>query len=696
MENFGVRASEICNNPNLSVALQTACDQGSLSYCADPNNITNVNCKGYLDRVVKSMVAEKTNKPYANPIKVSKGKKTIDYYKSLVESVNSYGNSNIETPEFGELLDIFIKNNIDNMPSEAMVEKARQYCLKPTADSRFCGVTDPNQSWFVKSLSGDGIRHYVKVATDLANKKQTLNIYDDQKLVLLNTKYPNLFKSVETIFLKGLMLDMLSDKRIITIRNISPNLKEGIDTFALTLINANIPVVKSKYTIERLDNKVYGNVYSSTNKALLDIINRDNIESSIDLELKKDADNIKLVIADAQMIYDKVAKISAELPSGVTKNTANAVLHKMKQNLNTIKKLGSSFLNEYAMAMASDDTTQKVTLKYKLLTMNEVLTGSFNVLRRNERTVLSWNTSNSFNNKSIEKFTPYNPFSSVYNWLFPKKTEKLTQMPAVQTIVNNSMIYNPKLRAYAQNIIAHNNANNIQNDPFVRLISSVDNANLDMCTVKNPLTTLICISMLNSPDVNIINKIKDNTKSYCAKNFFDPDCNKYITDNEAIFKNIMHDIQKNAVARCLTPDGKKDLTNCSPYPKLPNSKSWIVDNTKDEVQLNIDGSIKQINSKCGPSLTHTFTKAQCSSICKQYPDLCTKDTQTKCGDLNYRFTQDKFENNVEHYSCNQRGLDNSHLLLLFIFVIFIALIISNKKSCYNIGVFNKHHKLKNN
>ena len=69
---------------------------------------------------------------------------------------------------------------------------------------------------------------------------------------------------------------------------------------------------------------------------------------------------------------------------------------------------------------------------------------------------------------------------------------------------------------------------------------------------------------------------------------------------------------------------------------------------------------------------------------------------TKCGDLNYRFTQDKFENHVEHYSCNQRGLDNSHLLLLFIFVIFIALIISNKKSCYNIGVFNKHHKLKNN
>jgi hypothetical protein len=642
------------------------------------------------------MVAEKTNKPYANPIKVSKGKKTVDYYNSLVESVNAYGNSNIETPEFGELLDIFIKNNIANMPSEAMVEKARQYCLKPTADSKFCGVTDPNQSWFVKALSGDGINHYIKVATDLVTKKQTLNIYDDQKLVLLNTKYPNLFKSVETIFLKGLMLDMLSDKRIITIRNISPNLKEGIDTFALTLINANVPVVKAKYTIERLDNKVYGNVYNSVNKALSDIINQDNVESSIDLELKKDADNIKLIIADAQMIYDKVVNISSTLPSGTTKNTANTVLHKMKQNLNTIKKLGSSFLNEYAMAIAADDIAQKITLKYKLLTMNEELTGSFNVLRRNERTILSWNTSNSFNNKSIEKFTPYNPFSSVYNWLFPKKTEKLTQMPAIQTIVNNSMIYNPKLRAYAQNIIAHNNANNVQNDPFVKLITSVDNANLDMCTLQNPLTTPICISMLNSPDVNIVNKIKDNTKSYCAKNFFDPTCNKYITDNEAMFKNIMHDIQKNAVARCLTPDGKKDLANCAPYPKLPNSKSWIVDNTKDEVQLNIDGTIKRISSKCGPYPDHTFTTAQCTSICSQYPDLCAKDTQTKCSDLSYRFTKDAFTNNVEHYSCNKRGLDNSYLLLLFIFVIFIALIISNKKTFYNIGVFNKHHKLKNN
>ena len=210
MENFSAKIEDICNNPNISDDLKIQCDQGSLGYCTDTANPTNIitqNCKSYLDRVCKTVTAEKTNQPYANPIKVSKGKKPIDHYNALVESVNTYSKSNIETSEFNDLMKIFLANNIDKMPTDAMFERAKQYCLQPTADQKFCQVTDPNQSWFVKALSGPGMNIYIQNATDLVNKKKTINIYDDATLVKLNTKYPTLFKSVESIFLKGLTLE---------------------------------------------------------------------------------------------------------------------------------------------------------------------------------------------------------------------------------------------------------------------------------------------------------------------------------------------------------------------------------------------------------------------------------------------------------------------------------------------------------
>jgi hypothetical protein len=404
---------------------------------------------------------------------------------------------------------------------------------------------------------------------------------------------------------------------------------------------------------------------------------------------------------NSQIIYDRAVSAAALLPSGDTKNTSVSVIKKMKGNLNTIKRLGSEFLSDYNLAIASDETEQKIIVKYKLLTINEEITGSVQTLRNNAKMILSWiDTSNSFSNKFTEGFS--NPFSSIYNWFYPTKTDsnkkdKFTSMPTSQALLNNHMIYDKNIRAYIKNIVDYNKSNGIKvEDPFIVLVGDVDKQHSNICETQNPLSTPICKTMMNSGDVDIVNKIKANAKSYCSKNFFDNDCNKYIVDNEESFKTIMHDIQKNALLKCISPAGQKDLNNCNPYPKLPNSKAWIVDNIKDDIQMNIDGTIKNISSGCGKD--KTFTDDQCVSICSAYPTMCQQDMITKASDPNYRFATDKFSNKkIEAYHNNECGnVVNLYLLLLFILIIFISLIISNKKSCYNIGHSNKYNKLENN
>lgn len=78
LESFSVSCSDVCNSPSISSDVKSACDAGSYQYCHQQDNISTDQCISFVDRVVRTRAAERTNAVYANPVNIGTPRQELD------------------------------------------------------------------------------------------------------------------------------------------------------------------------------------------------------------------------------------------------------------------------------------------------------------------------------------------------------------------------------------------------------------------------------------------------------------------------------------------------------------------------------------------------------------------------------------------------------------------------------------------
>lgn len=96
-EAFSASCNSVCNQANIDPTTKVACDIGSQAYCtSSTNDISSPSCATYLDRLVRTRAAQKTNIAYANAVQLpASSKATIDdYYNAVPNAVVEYLKNN--------------------------------------------------------------------------------------------------------------------------------------------------------------------------------------------------------------------------------------------------------------------------------------------------------------------------------------------------------------------------------------------------------------------------------------------------------------------------------------------------------------------------------------------------------------------------------------------------------------------------
>ena len=577
-------------------------------------------------------------------------------------------------------------------------------------------------------------------AAKLAETKNPIKIYTDTLYIaIMNKMYPSLFTPIETIFLNNLTEANITDTNLAEIRTYSDNLREGIDSFVLNLIltkkesyesapnestsngldsedlmeinsakqNKNITTINNLPLTESPNNSPLNTPafipstdvstptsISSTPASIAstDVPTPTSISStpssatSTDIapitfssneEIKKDIDDLKTLMTKLENIYSDMETAINNLPDGKTKTKYHNYLVQSKTSYTGIKSKINNQLGKFNSlnTLSSNDQT---VFKYAVLSYEQKLNKI--ILDLKKETTMLQNlklTIEPFYNISDRFMVSRKWYSKLFNKFterFVSKTEKFSTQ--VSDIVNKTMLYNPNVRMFINNIINYRTNRNITSpDPLVTLVAAADSSNLSTCVSSNPLTNTICKSMTTSADKTITKAIQDNIVTYCSNNYFDSTCNTHINNNKALYK--IEDIYKAATLYCISDTGKNDNA-CASIPNLSGIDVYLNNAMKNVATFDSNGKLNTLIPQCGAN--GTFSTDQCNSICAKYPALCESDSITKCSSEKYRYNTtavDTFGNkesfDIMKFDTTLPSIINNLIIIILFFIILLLI-----------------------
>ena len=230
-EGFSSSCSTACSQANIDPSIQKACDLGSFKYCSDPTVVSSDNCTTFIDRVIRSRTAAKTNVVYSNPVSVTAPQTIDDYYNALGSATNAYIQKNIgnlSDPSMAKLMTILESEKGENTMYTTAVDAAIDACAK---DPTNAGCNNTALTWLTDRI------------TQLANTYATTNansslvqIASDMTKSARYIRFPSLFQPVTNLILSKLTISLISDPTVIALRAASSVIATGIDVFVINYV----------------------------------------------------------------------------------------------------------------------------------------------------------------------------------------------------------------------------------------------------------------------------------------------------------------------------------------------------------------------------------------------------------------------------------------------------------------------------
>lgn len=275
MERFAGSCSAICDSTSVPDDLKAVCDTGSYNYCAKDaeQNIGDLNCKTYLNRVAGNYTAQRTGLTYSNPIRFPSGStvQISNYYNDLGIAVSKYGTKDIGRltgQSTADLIKILHDNNESYYTepiAQPLVGMVTTYCSSSTADPTFC--SESPSSWGTEAIRSTIPALLADLNSKIASGSlvQAYSSNDYVNARILHKKFPRSFAPVEAVLLANLSKLDLNNVFLAELRSYSPNLQVGIDAFVIGIITK-----KSNFAQENLDSTAIYNISLENNPMMYD------------------------------------------------------------------------------------------------------------------------------------------------------------------------------------------------------------------------------------------------------------------------------------------------------------------------------------------------------------------------------------------------------------------------------------------
>lgn len=226
--------------------MRTACDAGSLAYCATQPNIISKDCSTYIDRVARTVAAEKTNTQYSNKVIAPVGSSVVDYLNALETSATKYATNNatqVGSLEFTNIINTFKTAD----PQTAIPTRIATTLTEQCVDSN-C-KTYASTGWIV-----DTCRDIDKKLSTQMGNYSLQQILDQLNTNKLFWSYNNIFENVTKLIISKLSISSLSNPTLMKYREAMQTIKVAIDllvvSYVLESLQTNLPTDSAgKYLI---------------------------------------------------------------------------------------------------------------------------------------------------------------------------------------------------------------------------------------------------------------------------------------------------------------------------------------------------------------------------------------------------------------------------------------------------------------
>jgi hypothetical protein len=152
IENFSVSCNDVCASPSISSDLKAACDEGTYQYCIQSGNVSSNQCIDFMDRIVRTRAAQRTNSVYANPVKISASSQTID--NTIFSDAINYVGRNVVAS------DQTVVNKIVN----TLTPEPNMLLMMSSASLKTCDAANQNSSCASKQWVIDGLSKFIDLA----------------------------------------------------------------------------------------------------------------------------------------------------------------------------------------------------------------------------------------------------------------------------------------------------------------------------------------------------------------------------------------------------------------------------------------------------------------------------------------------------------------------------------------------------
>ncbi len=234
VEHFSADCSSVCTQPNIDPSVKAACDTGSQSYCSTSDKISSTECKPYLDRVIRTRAAQKTNTQYANSVNIptSINKTITDYYNALGDAADGYLKANINNLSAASVTDVMNIINAEQGTDRSMALRVTDNAIAQCVTSN---AACEDVKWITDRIT-DNIN-------TLAIKFTNASLNDILSYISNNlahyTKFQAFYKSINNLIISKLTIDGLNSPTLITVRNKSIDIRNAVDLFVVNYVLGN-------------------------------------------------------------------------------------------------------------------------------------------------------------------------------------------------------------------------------------------------------------------------------------------------------------------------------------------------------------------------------------------------------------------------------------------------------------------------
>lgn len=227
VEGFSTSCTSACNQDNIDPSIRTACDTGSQAYCILPTNVASKDCVTYLDRIVRTVNAEKTGIQYSNKVLPPSGTTVGSYNDALNATLTDYITSNVKNLQAPEIVNLISTIKTAD-PTSPMLSSMTKTAIDKCSATTGC---DTNVSWIKTEVAA--------MDKDMASRAPTSTlsqIFTDLSSKTAYWTYGDLFTNLNNVIISKLSIASLTTDGLMKFRDSVSAIRQSIDLIVVSYI----------------------------------------------------------------------------------------------------------------------------------------------------------------------------------------------------------------------------------------------------------------------------------------------------------------------------------------------------------------------------------------------------------------------------------------------------------------------------